>query len=223
MDAEKILKQVGMDEVVMQRMRLQGYLLKTLLPEIARRPQTIARDKIIHVIDMQGASMRLLSSTNSAVFKRLQEVDANFPEFLYKTYLVNCPMGVRAIWATFSAMVPARVRAKVRIYGPLTGSRMKKFASLFGGEEKVPDFLGGKCKRKLEQCPPWNLASMSDPAFKSWEEGVVLSSPSLKSPSMRSSLLSPSLSAKGSRSVSKTDKSPARSSTMKRLFTRKEK
>jgi cell division septation protein DedD len=102
LDVEKMLKTASVEDIVEQRMRMQGYMIKTLLPEMARRPGSIARDKIVHVIDMKGAGLSLLSSRNIAVFKRLQEVDANFPEFLYRTYVVNVPIGARVVWSTFS-------------------------------------------------------------------------------------------------------------------------
>jgi len=206
LNVDAVLKEFTVEEIVKQRMRMQGYLLKVLLPEMAKRPGCIARDKIIHVIDMKGASSRLLSSSTFAVFRQLQEVDKNFPEFLYKTYLVNAPLGVRMIWATFAAMIPARVRAKVRIYGPLSGARLKKFAAMFGNENNVPDFIGGKCKRKLFDCPPWNLVHMNDFDFIGWEQlnrsmSLSLSASRRDSPSME---FSPS----------------KRSKTMRRLFSK---
>ena len=206
LNVDATLKEFTVEEIVEQRMRMQGYLLKILLPEMAKRPGCIARDKIIHVIDMKGASSRLLSSSTFAVFRRLQEVDKNFPEFLYKTYLVNAPLGVRMIWATFAAMIPARVRAKVRIYGPLSGARLKKFAAMFGDEKNLPDFIGGKCKRKLLDCPPWNLVHMNDFDFTGWEQ--------------LNRSMSLSLSASRQNSPS-TELSPSkRSKSMRRLFSK---
>jgi hypothetical protein len=158
-------------------MRLQGYLTKTLLPFMAQREGVIARDKIIHVIDLKGASSKLVSKANLSMFKRLQEIDRNYPEFLYRTYLVNAPLGARIVWRTISPLLPSRVRAKVRIMGELKGKNMSKFAQIMGGVDKVPAFLGGRCQRRLDQCPPWCLADMNDTTFQPWEEDVKVTVP----------------------------------------------
>lgn len=182
LDVEKMLKTASVEDIVEQRMRMQGYMIKTLLPEMARRPGSIARDKIVHVIDMKGAGLSLLSSRNIAVFKRLQEVDANFPEFLYRTYVVNVPIGARVVWSTFSAILPSRVRAKVRILGSVKGGNLTKLAAIMGGVDRVPEFLGGNCKRKLNECPPWSLQHMNDTTFVPWEKNVSLTKLAVSTP-----------------------------------------
>jgi hypothetical protein len=181
-NVEKMLEHVSVEDMVEHRIRMQGYMIKTLLPEMNKRPGMIARDKIVHVIDMKGAGLGLLSSRNIAVFKRLQEIDANFPEFLYRTYIVNVPIGARIVWSTFSAMLPSRVRAKVRILGSVKGGNLNKLAAIMGGVDRVPDFLGGNCKRNLNECPPWSLSHMNDTVFIPWEKNVTLTKPAAYTP-----------------------------------------
>jgi len=171
LNADKLL--ASGNNLYEHRLRMQGYLMKTLLPEMAKRSGTIARDKIVHIIDMQGAGLWLMSKRNTALFKQLQEIDVNFPEFLYRTYLVNVPYGARAVWAAFSGMIPQRVRAKVRVMGAMSGNNLAKIATIMGGLDNVPDFLGGKCKRRLDECPPWCLPHMNDAKFVSWERNAV--------------------------------------------------
>ena len=179
----KVLDVVSEDDIVEQRMRLQGYLTKTLLPFMANREGVIARDKIIHVIDLKDASSKLVSKANLAMFKRLQEIDRNYPEFLYRTYLVNAPLGARIVWRTIAPLLPSRVRAKVRIMGEIKGKNMDKLAEIMGGVDKVPHFLGGRCMRRLDECPPWRLPDMNDTTFQPWEAEVksVTTSPAKRS------------------------------------------
>ena len=115
-----------------------------------------------------------MGSKNINIFKELQQIDKNFPEFLYRTYIVNVPLGARIVWTTFSALLPARVRAKVRILGAMKGGNLAKLSQIMGGDDHVPDFLGGKCARRLDQCPPWSLEHMNDTEFVPWEKGVLL-------------------------------------------------
>jgi len=179
-DIKKTFEVVSEHDVVDQRMRLQGYLTKILLPHIASREGVIARDKMIHIIDLKGASAALVSKANLVMFRRLQEIDRNFPEFLYRTYLVNAPIGARIVWRTIAPLLPSRVRAKVKIMGELKGKNMQKIAEIMGGESKVPYFLGGGCSRRLDQCPPWCLPHMNDTTFIPWE--LDAQPPSMRSP-----------------------------------------
>lgn len=171
---DKLLQYVSLEDLMQHRLRMQGYMVKTLLPEMAKRDGVIARDKIIHVIDMKGAGLSLVASRNVNIFKELQQIDKNFPEFLYRTYIVNVPLGARIVWTTFSALLPARVRAKVRMLGAMKGGNLAKLSQIMGGDEHVPDFLGGKCTRRLDECPPWSLNHMNDTEFVPWEKGVLL-------------------------------------------------
>lgn len=145
---------------------------------MANREGVIARDKIIHVIDLKDASSKLVSKANLAMFKRLQEIDRNYPEFLYRTYLVNAPLGARIVWRTIAPLLPSRVRAKVRIMGEIKGKNMDKLAEIMGGVDKVPHFLGGRCMRRLDECPPWRLPDMNDTTFQPWEAEVKSVTPS---------------------------------------------
>ena len=203
MNAQKLLDCVSEEELYVHRLRMQGYTMKTLLPEMAKRPGVIARDKIVHVIDMKGAGMSLMGNRSVQLFKLLQEIDTNFPEFLYRTYVVNVPIGARVVWMTFSAMFPARVRAKIRVLGNTSGSNADKLAVIFGGRDRVPDFLGGWCERRLDECPPWCLKSMKETAFVPWEKNVDLTKLTTAQPaSFKNSKSESALSARSLREMS---------------------
>jgi hypothetical protein len=79
-------------------------------------------------------------------------------------------------------MLPSRVRAKVRILGSVKGGNLNKLAAIMGGVDRVPDFLGGNCKRKLNECPPWSLSHMNDTVFIPWEKNVTLTKPAAYTP-----------------------------------------
>ena len=68
-------------------------------------------------------------------------------------------------------MLDKRIQKKIKIYGKVTGKAMDEMVAVFGGEDRVPAFLGG-CERSLKQCPPWGLSHMDDDEFVYWETPV---------------------------------------------------
>ena len=85
---------------------------------------------------------------------------------------MNCPALFRAVWAAVKPLLDKRIQKKIMIYGKVTGKVMDEMVTLFGGEERVPAFMGGKCNRDLYQCPPWGLTDMDTDEFVSWEVPV---------------------------------------------------
>lgn len=187
----RVLKHVTADEIVDHHLRVMEWMMRVLIPEMTRREnerrraQSAARDgvedatpypapdKVINLLDMNGLSSRALGRATMSIFKRCLAIDQSyFPEVMYRCYIVNCPALFRAVWAAVKPLLDKRIQKKILIYGKVTGKVMDEMVTLFGGEERVPAFMGGKCKRDLYQCPPWGLTDMDTDEFVSWEVPV---------------------------------------------------
>ena len=185
----RVLKHVAVDEIVDHHLRVMEWMMRVLMPEMARRERERraraargadeasspfpAPDKVINLLDMNGLSSRALGRVTMSIFKRVLHLDqSHFPEIMYRCYIVNCPALFRAVWAAVKPLLDRRIQRKIVIYGKVTGKVMDEMVTLFGGEERVPAFMGGKCKRDLYQCPPWGLAHMDTDEFVSWEVPV---------------------------------------------------
>ena len=187
----RVLKHVTADEIVDHHLRVMEWMMRVLIPEMTRREnerrraQSAARDgvedatpypapdKVINLLDMNGLSSRVLGRATMSIFKRCLAIDQSyFPEVMYRCYIVNCPALFRAVWAAVKPLLDKRIQKKILIYGKVTGKVMDEMVTLFGGEERVPAFMGGKCKRDLYQCPPWGLTDMDTDEFVSWEVPV---------------------------------------------------
>ena len=181
----RVLKHVTADEIVDHHLRVMEWMMRVLMPEMTRRAGRAASeslggdspypapDKVINLLDMNGLSSRALGRATMSIFKRVLNLDQSyFPEIMYRCYIVNCPALFRAVWAAVKPLLDKRIQKKIMIYGKVTGKVMDEMVTLFGGEERVPAFMGGKCKRDLYQCPPWGLTDMDTDEFVSWEVPV---------------------------------------------------
>ena len=187
----RVLKHVTAEEIVDHHLRVMEWMMRVLMPEMTRRENERvaslpgsspslggdspypAPDKVINLLDMNGLSSRALGRATMSIFKRVLNLDQSyFPEIMYRCYIVNCPALFRAVWAAVKPLLDKRIQKKIMIYGKVTGKVMDEMVTLFGGEERVPAFMGGKCKRDLYQCPPWGLTDMDTDEFVSWEVPV---------------------------------------------------
>ena len=181
----RVLKHVTADEIVDHHLRVMEWMMRVLMPEMTRRAGRAASeslggdspypapDKVINLLDMNGLSSRALGRATMSIFKRVLNLDQSyFPEIMYRCYIVNCPALFRAVWAAVKPLLDKRIQKKIMIYGKVTGKVMDEMVTLFGGEERVPAFMGGKCNRDLYQCPPWGLTDMDTDEFVSWEVPV---------------------------------------------------
>lgn len=169
----EVLKHVSADDIVDHHLRVMEWMLRVLMPAMAKREGTPAPDKIINLLDMKGLSMRVLGRASLSIFKRVLAIDQNyFPEVMYRCYIVNCPVAFRAVWSVVRPMLDKRIQKKIKIYGRVTGKAMDEMVAVFGGEDRVPAFIGGGCERSLKQCPPWGLSHMDDDEFVYWETPV---------------------------------------------------
>lgn len=155
--------------------RMMEYLMRVLLPEMARRPRhgVPVPDKVLNILDMDGLGLHMLSGATMKILKRVLAIDqSHYPEIMYRCYIVNCPTVFRVVWSAVKPLVDKRIQRKIRIMGKVEGKTLDELAAVMGGKDRVPSFLGGGCERGLKQCPPWSLDHMDDDEFQSWEVPV---------------------------------------------------
>lgn len=168
-----MLKHVTADEMIDHHTRMMEYLMRVLLPEMSRRPGIAAPDKVLNILDMEGLGLHMMTSATMKILKRVLAIDQSFfPEIMYRCYIVNCPTVFRVVWGAVKPLVDKRIQRKIRIMGKVEGKTLDELASVMGGRDRVPAFLGGGCARTLKQCPPWSLDHMDNDDFQAWEAPV---------------------------------------------------
>ena len=93
----------------------------------------------------------------------------NYPEQLGQMLIVNAPMTFTTVWAVIKPWLDEKTREKIQ----LKGSDYKKTLFKYCDEEQIPDFLGGKCTRPLEDdFGPWSDFEIVDGTKKDDQVGV---------------------------------------------------
>jgi hypothetical protein len=117
----------------------------------------IAQRQIFHtfsITDMTGFSMSMLTGRVYGFIQRASKITQdNYPEQLGQLCIVNAPWTFTAAWSIIKGWLDEKTRAKIQIVG---GKPLKTLLQYID-EENIPDFLGGKCTRLLEEDHgPWN-------------------------------------------------------------------
>lgn len=109
--------------------RLQGQRLearKALKAEIFARTG-IRRYKHTAIIDVSTVTVSMLGGQRTALLKRISQIGGqNYPETVWKIYLVNAPMMFRAVWAVIRQMLHPVTVAKVSILGSSSAATIEK-------------------------------------------------------------------------------------------------
>merc|ERR1711871_695013 len=93
-------------------------------------------------MDLKGFSMFKFTAETRAFIKAFIGVAGdNYPESIYKTYIVNAPFVFRGAWSVVSAMLDPNTVAKFTIMGGEKDYMPKLLAVL--PKEDIPSFLGG--------------------------------------------------------------------------------
>ena len=175
---QDVLKTVSADDMVNHHTRMMEYLQTVILPEMAQRPGNVVKDKCINILDMHGLGLHMFNNATMSVLKRVISIDqANYPEIMYRCYIVNCPVVFQMFWRAIKPFIEKRIQQKIRIMGKVHGKNLEELSNIFGGVDRVPSFLGGGCKRTLKECPPWSLEHMDDEKFRPWEPSVPFPGP----------------------------------------------
>jgi len=112
--------------------------------------------KGLYVVDLSGFALTKHWSKDVREFIKtfVKVASDNYPETIFKTYVVNAPFSFRAVWAVVSAMLDDNAKAKFSIMG---GKReyMPKLLEVLDRKD-IPSSLGGEdtsCDFVQEQGP----------------------------------------------------------------------
>mmetsp|Transcript_39424 Transcript_39424/g.77557 ORF Transcript_39424/g.77557 Transcript_39424/m.77557 type:complete len:287 (-) Transcript_39424:264-1124(-) len=94
------------------------------------------------VVDLQGLSMSLL--WHISLIKKITSIGPpNYPEITMRVCIVRAPTIFSMIWKAVVPFLPSRTKDKVKVLG--NSEYLAELSEYIeGGEESIPDFLGGK-------------------------------------------------------------------------------
>ena len=121
--------------------------------------------KGLYVMDLQGFSLskHFTSDTRNFIKSFIKVASDNYPESIYKSYIINAPFAFRTAWSVVGAFLDARQKSKFSILG---GQKeyLPKLLEVMDIED-IPVQFGGKdasCTFYHEQGPWQSL--MPSPA-----------------------------------------------------------
>lgn len=91
-------------------------VMRQVLPEcMLTNPQC---NRVVAIFDCRGVGLHHMHYPALAILQALAKLDAaNYPEMLYRAYVVNAPFTFTTIWAVVKLMLDPGVQAKVQILG----------------------------------------------------------------------------------------------------------
>ena len=111
--------------------------------------------QIFSILDLKGVSMGTLMDGKVQEFlKTTMTTDQdNYPEILYKMFIINAPGMFSMAWSLISSFLDAKTNAKIKVNPSL--QELSDYVDL----DKIPDFAGGKASSTdwpRVQPGPWN-------------------------------------------------------------------
>lgn len=75
----------------------------------------------------------------------------NYPETMYKCFVINAPMSFSIIWTIVKGFLNPRTKKKITILG----SKYKKKLLEYVDKDQLPEQYGGTCTKPISNCGPW--------------------------------------------------------------------
>ena len=114
-------------------------LRQPVMSEIYGRPIT----SNFAIIDMTGLTLGMFGGRTKKFTKKMSKcMQDNYPENLYRCFIVNAPAIFTGIWAVTKAFMDERTKKKITIMGSNFHAQILEQIDA----ENLPDFLGGTCK-----------------------------------------------------------------------------
>ncbi|WOL11355.1 phosphatidylinositol/phosphatidylcholine transfer protein SFH9-like [Canna indica] len=100
-------------------------------------------DTMTTILDVQGVNWMSVGKLARDIVLRIQKIDSdNYPEILYKLFIVNAGSGFRLLWNTIKGLIDPRTSAKIVVLGDTYQNTLLEIIEM----SQLPDFLGGSCK-----------------------------------------------------------------------------
>eukprot|EP00049_Salpingoeca_infusionum_P014971 m.287009 g.287009 ORF g.287009 m.287009 type:complete len:331 (-) comp15786_c2_seq1:1396-2388(-) len=101
------------------------------------------RYKYILIVDMKGVGLSIVGGKKRNILQKIFSVGAdNFPESIWKIFVINTPFMFRGIWAMIKPWIHPITQAKVNIHGSISDA-VKAMEKCGIPTAQLPQFMGG--------------------------------------------------------------------------------
>eukprot|EP00055_Hartaetosiga_balthica_P007473 m.25691 g.25691 ORF g.25691 m.25691 type:complete len:326 (+) comp5790_c0_seq1:321-1298(+) len=137
-----------MDDDHMLKLQGQKQTLYLKLKEDISTRRSEQRYKYILIVDLKGTGMGILGGKKRGMLQKIFNVGAdNFPESIWKIFVVNTPFIFRTVWSVVKPWIDPITQAKINLHGNVKDC-VKKMHEAGISDDNIPEFMGGTCKPK---------------------------------------------------------------------------
>lgn len=169
LDVDSLLEITTIDRYLKAHVQNYEAMVEHKFPSCALEYKTPV-SQIITIMDLEGVSMGFFfNSKNKSILKRVISLDQdNYPECLYKMFVINAPWMFTAAYSVFKTFFDPATLQKIKIMGDDFMEELEKHID----PVNIPTFFGGKCKCKggcLHKQPgPWDKYKPTDIERRAW-------------------------------------------------------
>jgi len=147
LDVDQLYAVANHDRLMQYHIALYEDMLLNKLPACSRAKGSRVV-QIFSILDLEGCSTRsILDSKIRSFLGSIMSTDSdNYPEILYRMFIINAPSIFSMTWNAFSSFLDKNTVAKISILGSRYTNQLLEYID----GDKLPTFLGGSC-----ECRDW--------------------------------------------------------------------